>query len=193
MESAQPCFLEIIPVLMKRSQLFFAGVRAASGAGVLLTNPTTGVWLNWRCLLTLWFTEGTELVTHMGAEPENSFKGGPRGPLYGILTTWYHRLRDYVSPNQSCKVFGDFGQKSWLTLRHVCGHVTRATWLLRVPWAGPWAVDNFRHWNFSICSKNIGDMAILVMGYNHKKCWKLNFFEKTTFLRILQLYPISWH
>ena len=32
-------------------------------------------------------------------------------------------------------------------------------------------------------------MAILVEGYNHKKCWKLSFSEKTTFLRILQLYP----
>ena len=35
LESAQP-FLAIIPVLKKRSQLFLAGVRAASGAGVLL-------------------------------------------------------------------------------------------------------------------------------------------------------------
>ena len=52
------------------------------------------------------------VISHMGAEPQASFKGGPRGPLYGKLTTWHHRLRDYVSPNQSCKVFGDFGQKS---------------------------------------------------------------------------------
>ena len=49
---------------------------------------------------------------HMGAEPQNSFKGGSRGPLYGKLTTRHHRLSYYVSPNQSCKVFGDFGQKS---------------------------------------------------------------------------------
>ena len=34
-------------------------------------------------------------------------------------------------------------------------------------------------------------MAILVEGYNHKKCWKLSFSEKTTFLRILQLYPYT--
>ena len=53
-----------------------------------------------------------KVIKHMGAEPKNSFKGGPRDPLYGILTTRHHRLRDYVSPNQSCKVFGDFGQKS---------------------------------------------------------------------------------
>ena len=49
---------------------------------------------------------------HMGAEPQNSFKGVARGPLYGKLTTRQHRLRDYVYPNQTCKVFGDFGQKS---------------------------------------------------------------------------------
>ena len=125
----------------------------------------------------------------MGAEPQNSFKGGSRGPVYGKLTTRHHRLWDYVSPNQTCKIFGDFGQKNWLTSWHVCGHVTRATWLLRVPWAEPWAVDSFRHWNFSICSKNIGDIAILVEGYKHKKCWKLIFREKTNFLRILLLYP----
>ena len=51
-------------------------------------------------------------ILHMGAEPQNSFKGVARGPLYGKLTRRYHRLSYYVSPNQSCKVFGDFGQKS---------------------------------------------------------------------------------
>ena len=35
----------------------------------------------------------------------------------------------------------------------------------------------------------MGDIAILVEGYNHKKCWKLSFPKKTTFLKILQLYP----
>ena len=52
------------------------------------------------------------LPLHMGAEPQNSFEEVPRGPLYGKLTTRHHRLRDYVSPNQSCRVFGDFGQTS---------------------------------------------------------------------------------
>ena len=52
------------------------------------------------------------LIYHMGAEPKNSFEEVPRGPLYGKLTTRYQRLRDYVSPNQTCKVYGDFGQKS---------------------------------------------------------------------------------
>ena len=118
----------------------------------------------------LGFISSFSSAFHMGAEPQNSFKGGSRGPVYGKLTTRHHRLWDYVSQNQTCKVFGDFGQKNWLTSQHVCGHVTRATWLLRVPWAWPWAVDSFRHWNFSICSKNIGDMTILVEGYKHKNC-----------------------
>ena len=60
----------------------------------------------------------------MGAEPQNSFKWVARGPLFGKLTLRYHRLSYHVSPNQSCKVFGDFGQKSLLTSRHVCGHET---------------------------------------------------------------------
>ena len=49
--------------------------------------------------------------------------------------------------------------------------------------------DSFRHWNFLICSKTMGDMAIFVEGYNHKKCLKLSFPEKTSFLKILLLYP----
>ena len=32
-------------------------------------------------------------VEYMGAEPQNSFKGEPRGPLCGKLTTRHHRLR----------------------------------------------------------------------------------------------------
>ena len=32
-------------------------------------------------------------------------------------------------------------------------------------------------------------MALLVEGYNYKICWKLSFPEKTTFLKILLLYP----
>ena len=39
------------------------------------------------------------------------FKELAKGPLYGKFTTRYHRSRDYVSPNQSCEVFRDFGQK----------------------------------------------------------------------------------
>ena len=61
--------------------------------------------------------------------------------------------------------------------------MTRATWDLKVPGESLGAVDNSRHWNFSIWSTNKGVMAILVEGYNHKKCWKLSFSEKTTFLK----------
>ena len=59
--------------------------------------------------------------------------------------------------------------KSWLTSSHVCGHVTRATWHLKVPGDRSFAVDDFRHWNFSIWSTNKGVMAILVEGYIPKK------------------------
>ena len=44
---------------------------------------------------------------------ENSIKGGLRDPVCCKLTqviTDY--VTDYVSPNQSCEVFGDFGQKN---------------------------------------------------------------------------------
>ena len=58
--------------------------------------------------------------------------------------------------------------KSWLTSSHVCGHVTRATWHLKVPADRSFAVDDFRHWNFSIWSTIKGVMAILVEGYNYK-------------------------
>ena len=34
-------------------------------------------------------------------------------------------------------------------------------------------------------------MAPLVKGYNHKKCWKLSFPEKTTFLKISLLYSTT--
>ena len=91
------------------------------------------------------------VMEHMGAEAPYSFKEVSGGPPYCKLTTRHHIFWYYVSPNQTCKVLGDFGPKSWLTLRHVCGHVARVTCLLRVPCCGPWAVDDFRHWNFSIC------------------------------------------
>ena len=55
--------------------------------------------------------ESPLLARHMGAEPQNSFKGVAKGPPYCKLTTRHHILRYYVSPNQSCEVFGDFWQK----------------------------------------------------------------------------------
>ena len=45
----------------------------------------------------------------------------------------------------------DFGIQSWLTSRHVCGHMEGATYILRAPVDRPWVVDDVRHWNFSIC------------------------------------------
>ena len=46
--------------------------------------------------------------------------------------------------------------------------MTRATWHLKVPGYRSFAVDDFRHWNFSIWSTNKGVMVILVEGYNYK-------------------------
>ena len=41
--------------------------------------------------------------------------------------------------------------KNLLTLRHICGQVICAM-CIPVTWGdGPWAVDDFRHWNFWIC------------------------------------------
>ena len=140
-----------------------------------ITGPTIGcssITRNW-CV-----------ISTVGAEPLNSFGGVSRGPLYCKLTTRHHThtFRDYVSPNQSCEVFGLFGPSSWQTLIHVSGHVTRATWVLKIPCESPWVVDDFRHWNFSICSKDIGVMAVLMEGCNckiHEKnglLWRVPFF-----------------
>ena len=46
--------------------------------------------------------------------------------------------------------------------------MTRATWHLKVPGESLGAVDNSRHWNFSIRSTIKGVMAILVERYNSK-------------------------
>ena len=81
---------------------------------------------------------------HMGLELQNSFKEGPSDQQYGKLTVRHHVFRNYVSPNHTRPVFGLFGLQSWLTSRHVCGHVARATCLLRVPCDRPGGVDDFR-------------------------------------------------
>ena len=47
-------------------------------------------------------------------------------------------------------------------------HLTRATWHLKIPGESLGAVDNSRHWNFSIWSTKKGVMAILVKGYNQR-------------------------
>ena len=46
-----------------------------------------------------------DLLGHMGAEVQNSFKEVPRGDQYGKLTMRNHGLRKYVSPNQTCLFF----------------------------------------------------------------------------------------
>ena len=51
-------------------------------------------------------------TVHMGAEPPDSFKEGSRSPLWCIMTTRHHVFRNYVSPNQTCAVFGLFGLQS---------------------------------------------------------------------------------
>ena len=61
--------------------------------------------------------------------------------------------------------FEDTAPQSSITLRHL----TYTTWNLRVPMVSPWVVESVRHWNFSICLKNIGFMANLVEGYNPEK------------------------
>ena len=38
--------------------------------------------------------------------------------------------------------------KNLQTLRHVCGQVMSAMCILLTWGYGPWAVDDFRHWNF---------------------------------------------
>ena len=127
--------------------------------------------------------------THMGPELQNSFKEGTSGQLYGKLTIRHHVFRKYVPPNQTRPVFGLFGLQSWLTSRHVCGHVTRTTCTLRAPVDRPWVVDDVRHWNFSICYSNIEVMALLVEGGKCKSQKKKYFVGSPIFLYILWLYP----
>ena len=59
--------------------------------------------------------------------------------------------------------------KSWLTSSHVCGHVTRATWHLKVPGDRSFAVDDFRHWNFSITLEMMGGFQLFwYLNRSHK-------------------------
>ena len=87
------------------------------------------------------------------------------------------------------RFLGFSDQKSYPTLGHVFGHVTRVTCILMVPHESHWVVDSFRHWNFSICSKNIGVMVIWMEGYKFKKFGKIAIFEIVTINVFWQLYP----
>ena len=62
-----------------------------------------------------------------------------------------------------------------------------ATWVLKIP--SPWVVDDFRHWNFSICSKDIGVMAVSMEGCNCKIQEKMDFCGGSIFLHFYWLYP----
>ena len=72
-------------------------------------------------------------------------------------------------------IFNDFEIICWEILElftdkvHIPGHMTRPMWDLKVTGESLGAVDNSRHWNFSIWSTNKGVMAILVEGYIPKK------------------------
>ena len=78
-------------------------------------------------------------------------KNWPRGVTHVPMVSGHPWARGKCQPNQTIPVFGLFGLQSWLTSRHVCGHVPRATCILRATVDSPWVVDDVRHWNFSIC------------------------------------------
>ena len=103
-------------------------------------------------LRTLQAEKGGRMTTRLEVwkHPFLNLKLKIQSRVHGPKSELSPSLGYYVSPNQSCKVFWDFGQKSWLTSRHVCGHVTCATFF----W-GYHVLDDFRHWNFSICFKNM--------------------------------------
>ena len=110
----------------------------------------------WRWCLRTW-VQNHKTVLKGGPDPSHMGKW-PQGITHQCT----------MCPQIKHVRFLDFlDQKSWLTSRHVCGHVTRVTCILMIPVDSPWVVDVFRHWNFSICLKKIGVMGILVEGYNH--------------------------
>ena len=78
-------------------------------------------------------------------------KNWPRCVTHVLMVSGHPWARGKYQPNQTIPVFGLFGLQSWLTSGHVCGHVARATCILRAPMDSPWVVDDVRHWNFSIC------------------------------------------
>ena len=125
--------------------------------------------------------------------PERVFwlKMGSRDKLNGFYLIWPCTIRIHASPNHTRPVFGLFGLQSWLTSRHVCGHVARATCILRAPVDSPWVVDDVRLWNFSICYWNIEVMAVLVEGCKCKIQEKKYFVGSPIFSYILWLYPFT--
>ena len=132
-----------------------------------------------------------ELSVHTSPQASINLENSPRKVTYVFGRLRGHIRRPHYQSNQIIRVFGDFWPKSWKTLRHVSGHVTRATWVLKVPCESPWGVLSDRHWNFSIYSKDIGFMAFLVEGYNQVITGKKVFFGKTTFFIFFSTYTPS--
>ena len=128
--------------------------------------------------------------THTSPQASINLENSPRKVTYVFGRLRGHIRRPHYQSNQIIRVFGDFWPKSWKTLRHVSGHVTRATWVLKVPCESPWGVLSDRHWNFSICSKNIGVMTTFVEGYICK-IWKICIFigkdQKLIFFSVIPL------
>ena len=80
--------------------------------------------------------------------------------------------------------------KSWWTLGHVSGHVTCVMFILRIHVDRPWVVDYYRHWNFSICSKDIWVMAVLLEGCNWKIQGKNGLLWGVPFFAFLLIIPL---
>ena len=89
---------------------------------------------------------------HTSPQASINLENSPRKVTYVFGRLRGHIRRPHYQSNQIIRVFGDFWPKSWKTLRHVSGHVTRATWVLKVPCESPWGVLCDRQGNFSISS-----------------------------------------
>ena len=93
---------------------------------------------------------------HTSPQASINLENSPREVTYVFRRLRGHTKRPHCQSNQISPSFGDFWPKSWKTLRHVSGHVTRATWVLKVQCESPRVVPSDRLWNFSICSKDTG-------------------------------------
>ena len=107
---------------------------------MIMTHCDTSKYIS---ALTLWF--------HTSPQSSSNVANLPKEMTYVFWRLRWYTRRPHWPSNQISRVFGLFGLQSWLTSRHVCGHVARATCILRAPVDSPWVVDNVRHWKFSIC------------------------------------------
>ena len=112
------------------------------------------IYLHWHCVPknTLCYPFALlPLTVHSYPLAFLLIKNWPRCVTHVLMVSGHPWARGKYQPNQTIPVFGLFGLQSWVTSRHVCGHVTCATCNLRAPVDSPWVVDDVRHWNFSIC------------------------------------------